>query len=1100
MRYGVITVSATEPGCLPTIGEALRAAGPGSTVSVLPGTYRERLTLDDDVVVQAEEGPGTVVVEATDGVVAFAGRSGGRLHGLVLRGGGERLPAVQVAGELTVTECEIVGTGVVAVHLRGGTLHMRGGTIRAPQGAGLLAENGAGELTGVTVTDIGTSAVVIVDEGDPVLRDCTIRDVRGAGVLSRKQGRGLVERCTISAVDGPGVLVEKGGAVRVVDTTVAAPVGCGVSVADGSPRLEQITVRGSAGHGIVLAGNSAAALTGCVVENAAGNGILVTGSARGTVTGCTVDGGQQPAVVCDATSAPRLERLQIRGAAGTGLLFGGDTTARVTGAVVHGGTVGISVDGTRGPVLSGLDVQGCTTTGVLIAGGGRAEITNSDVRAGNAVAVQVRDRGSAVSLAESRLRNGRMGLLVAAGAAATVTGCDIAEAGDEGVRVEDGARADLSATRVHRGAGTGVRFLAGAAGRVVGCDLVGNGRDGLLLETSEPVDTASTTFSGNGGGPQRRTVQERGTTPSAPVAPPVPQTTAAPAEGTPAPDRANEAAGAPTDPTAALLAELDGMVGLAEVKREVTMLVGLQQMARRRAAAGMPMPPISRHLVFAGPPGTGKTTVARLYGKMLAALGALTGGHTVEVSRADLVAEHIGGTAVKTTEKFTEALDGVLFIDEAYTLAVGGDGGSGQDFGREAIDTLVKLMEDHRDRIVVIVAGYSSQMRTFLAANAGLGSRFAKTIEFGSYSSAELVTIVESLCRTHHYALEYETRRALADHFDQIPRGETFGNGRVARQVFEEMIGRQAYRLALLPDVAETALARLLPEDVAAAPESPAEQTGGEADRLLGELSSMTGLADVKREVAEVVDLLATARERVRAGLPAPPMSRHLIFAGPPGTGKTTVARLYGRILVSLGVLPRGQLIEVARADLVGEYVGHTAQRTREAFDQARGGVLFIDEAYTLTGNGGRGDFGQEAIDTLVKLMEDHRDEVVVIAAGYTGAMADFLAANAGLASRFSRRINFSHYSDDELVAIFDSLARDAGYECEGETLARLRRHFAAVPRTEMFGNGRYARQVLDEVMTRQATRLRAAGGKSSVDDLRLLRVSDVDLAQAVGA
>jgi len=203
------------------------------------------------------------------------------------------------------------------------------------------------------------------------------------------------------------------------------------------------------------------------------------------------------------------------------------------------------------------------------------------------------------------------------------------------------------------------------------------------------------------------------------------------------------------------------------------------------------------------------------------------------------------------------------------------------------------------------------------------------------------------------------------------------------------------------------------------------------------------------------------------------------------------VARLYGEILAALGALPRGQLIEAARADLVGEYIGHTAQRTREVFEKAMGGVLFIDEAYTLAPAGGGQDFGREAIDTLVKLMEDHREEVVVIAAGYEDDMSRFLDANVGLQSRFTRRIHFANYEPDDLVAIFENLARSSGYECPGSTLQALRDHFESVPRGKSFGNGRYARQVLEEVITRQSRRLRA-GGNATVDDLRSLLPQDV--------
>ena len=194
------------------------------------------------------------------------------------------------------------------------------------------------------------------------------------------------------------------------------------------------------------------------------------------------------------------------------------------------------------------------------------------------------------------------------------------------------------------------------------------------------------------------------------------------------------------------------------------------------------------------------------------------------MSRADLVAEHIGGTAVKTKERFNEAIGGVLFIDEAYTLSPVDGGGSGHDFGREAIDMLVKLMEDHRDEVVVIVAGYSPQMRAFLDSNPGLASRFSKTVEFESYSSAELVSIVEKLCRTHHYALEYDTRLAMAKMFDGMARTESFGNARVARKVFEEMLGRQALRLAQSGQFSGVELAQLLPQDLG---EPEAKDEGG---------------------------------------------------------------------------------------------------------------------------------------------------------------------------------------------------------------------------------------------------------------------------------
>ncbi|MFJ4218448.1 AAA family ATPase, partial [Streptomyces hydrogenans] len=747
--------------------------------------------------------------------------------------------------------------------------------------------------------------------------------------------------------------------------------------------------------------------------------------------------------------------------------------------------------------------------------GGRLE--GSEISATGQAGVRIADGGDAYVGTTTVRETGAAGVSVGGGGLATLRDCEVADAPQEGVLVEDGGELTAARARVRSCRRHGFRVAVGGRAALNRCEAVDNTGDGIRVDSTEAVRVHDCTVSGNGGSglrqltPSARLAVENLTSTenelpdsygesAAEAGGPVPSADGPHGEEVHegAPD-ASARGGAAAAPAASRrpdgpLEALDALVGLDGVKEQVATLVNLNKLARRRELAGMPALPMSRHLIFAGPPGTGKTTVARLYGSILAELDVLPSGHLVEVARADLVASIIGGTAIKTTEVFQQALGGVLFIDEAYTLSQG-TGGSGPDFGREAIDTLVKLMEDHRDEVVVIVAGYSEEMRGFLDSNPGLASRFSRTVEFENYADDELTTIVAMSAASHGYQLADGTREALTLHFETMAKGADFGNGRAARKVFEEMVDRQASRLAVLPEIGNTDLALLKPEDVGAEAARAVAASGAPAERrteLLDELRAMIGLPAAKEQVEDLVNLIKQVNRRKEAGLPTATISHHVVFSGPPGTGKTTVARLYGQLLAELGVLPGGQLVETARADLVGRFVGHTAQLTKDAFDRARGGVLFIDEAYTLTPRGGTGnDFGQEAVDTLMKLMEDHRDEVVVIVAGYADEMRGFLDSNPGLASRFSRSVVFEHYTDEELVRIVEALSDKAGYVCPPETLAALGELFAAVPRDRNFGNGRFARQVLETMITRQAGRL----SRLDVDDvaeLSLLLPQDV--------
>jgi TPR repeat protein/SpoVK/Ycf46/Vps4 family AAA+-type ATPase len=541
-----------------------------------------------------------------------------------------------------------------------------------------------------------------------------------------------------------------------------------------------------------------------------------------------------------------------------------------------------------------------------------------------------------------------------------------------------------------------------------------------------------------------------------------------------------------------------GLVGLGAVRQEILRQASYLHVQKLRAQQGLGVPNWpSRHLVFLGHPGTGKTTIARIIAGVYHRLGILKSDRVVETDRGGLVAPYIGQTALKTKTLVESALGGILFIDEAYALARGG----GQDFGKEAIETLLKMMEDHRDNLVVIVAGYTADMETFIHSNPGLASRFNRYIHFPDYSPAELLQILLNFCEQNSYVLCDSTRAGLLSIFarDIHAQRERFGNARYVRNHFEKIIEAQAQRVYALTGASKSQLQQILPQDVEAGLGEAlpaADSVTSNYEKALQRLKCLIGLTRVKTQVQRLFDFAHMQREREKAGRKiATGFSQHLVFTGNPGTGKTIVSRIIADLYYSIGIIPSNRIVEVDRSGLVAGYVGQSALKTREVIQSALGGVLFIDEAYALAQSNSENDFGQEVIDTLLKSMEDHRDELVIIVAGYTAPMNVFINSNPGLRSRFNHYIEFDDYEPKELLDIFETYCQDSDYTLDEQAkaflLERLAQLFYAQQTT---ANGRFVRNIYERSIEVQSARVsHQAVGKGN--DMNTLTIADVSCA-----
>ncbi|OLT26463.1 hypothetical protein BJF79_12235 [Actinomadura sp. CNU-125] len=393
-------------------------------------------------------------------------------------------------------------------------------------------------------------------------------------------------------------------------------------------------------------------------------------------------------------------------------------------------------------------------------------------------------------------------------------------------------------------------------------------------------------------------------------------------------------------------AELAACVGIEPAKREIEALVAEAEAARLRREAGMGAAARARHLVFAGAPGTGKTTVARILGRIYADRGVLSSGHLTEVERADLLGEYATESALRVRRAVEQALGGVLVVRDAHALVSSGDPAR----GREVLDVLVTAVQAHTDDLVVVLTGPEAELNGLLKAHSELAAFFPRTVRFPSLTEDELVRVFAGKAADAGFALADGVLDKVRALLRAAPQGAGTGSARGMVNLLDRAVALQGRRVLADGVVDETeSLDEILLEDV---PDALARGREGVPGDPLAEIERLIGLDATKREVGALVAEARAGRLRLDAKIAPGAPARHMVFTGNPGTAKTTIARLVAAVYAQLGLLSSGHLVEVTRADLVAEFIGQTAPRVRGAVERALGGVLFVDEAYALAGAG----------------------------------------------------------------------------------------------------------------------------------------------------